>query len=328
MKNFFRQVFFILLRGSISFVILFFLFRRIEIGQTIEALRLCRIDYLLYSFFIFFVVYMLCFLRWRVLLKSAGINASLGKLTSLYSGSLFFNLFLPATIGGDIMRVLDLSSHTKKAKEVAATVLLDRLSGFVAMVLMGFLSIVLGWKYIEKCSLLVPALVVCVLVFVLITIFFTKNLFNKIIRLLPHVSLRLKLVKLHEEVFAFRGRFDVLIKIMFLSLLGQVVYILSNYYVFMALGLKLAMLNLFIFIPMVNLIAIIPISIGGLGLRDMGNAFFFALVNVANNIAVGASLLIFFYNFALGILGGIFYVFTLYFRRVQRNKPGPFLKSS
>ena len=132
-----KKILSLILRISISIILLVFLFKLNKIDLHELALDIKGADkfYLVIGFCIFIISYILGFLRWWMLLKPSGIKIPFKRLVVSYLGGNFFSIFLPSTIGGDIVRVADLSGYTKRAKEVIATVFLDRLSGYVGLVM-------------------------------------------------------------------------------------------------------------------------------------------------------------------------------------------------
>jgi len=315
-----KVIFSIVLRASISIVMLFFLFKWIGIKKIIGVTHTARWELLCLTGLLFLLIYILCFFRWCLLLKSAGVNAPFGRLVVSYAGGIFFNLFLPSTIGGDFVRIADLTNHAKRTREIAATVLLDRLSGFVALSLIVLISIGLGHAYIKEQGILNPVLILFSMVLIMVWIFFTKNLFSKLKMLIPVNSFRIKAESLHAEIFFFRKKKKVLLDSLLISLLAQIAIVFSYYLIFLSLGYKLNLIFFFIAVPLINVAAMIPLSIGGLGIRDMGSAFFFAKVGITKDIAVAASLLNFSFMAIASILCGIIYVVALHNRWLQRGK--------
>ena len=98
---------------------------------------------------------------------------------------IFFNLFLPSTVGGDIVRIADLRNHIRKTKEIAATVLVDRLVGFCALGLIVLVSIIIGREYIRGLDVLIPIAILFFLLFSVVAVLFTKNIFAKIKIFIP-----------------------------------------------------------------------------------------------------------------------------------------------
>jgi len=232
---------------------------------------------------------------------------------------IFFNSFLPSTIGGDFVRTIDLASFSKKPREVAATVLLDRLSGYIAVVLVASLAILFGWKIIHTRSVLLSmAVITAILIFILLALF-NQFAYSKINRLLGSLSLgRVSrgLKNLHQEIHVFKREKNTILGNLSLSLLIQAVNPIVFYILSLALGIKINILYFFIFLPIIGAVTLLPVSIGGLGLREATVIFFFAQAGVSKDISLAAALLSSFFLFIYAGLGGLIYVFTLRYRRV------------
>ena len=139
----------ILLRISISLVLLIFLFRQVDAGSLLAVIKKADKLLIYLAFLISFFGYFFCFLRWKMLLETAGIKLPKKRLISAFSGGIFFNMFLPSTVGGDFIRSADIGYHSKNTGKVVATVLLDRLSGFVGMTIVALIALVFGGGYIK-----------------------------------------------------------------------------------------------------------------------------------------------------------------------------------
>jgi uncharacterized membrane protein YbhN (UPF0104 family) len=83
-----------------------------------------------------------------------------------------------------------------------------------------------------------------------------------------------------------------------------------------AFGLDLGIIYFLILVPIIMMIALIPITIAGAGTREAAAVYFFSLVGINKSIGLGMSLLNLAFTIFIGLLGGIFYV-TIYHRRLQ-----------
>jgi uncharacterized protein (TIRG00374 family) len=254
----------------------------------------------------------------------------LKRVAISFAGGTFFSLFLPSTIGGDLMRSIDLASHTKKPKEVIATVLLDRLSGFIGLVILSLVTLTIGWKYVQdKSTLYSIATITCILIAVL-AVLFNKFLYSKINNLLrtPNAGKIRELIKgLHEEVHIFRSQGKVITYNLLVSILIQTISPLVFFIIALSMGIKINIIYFFVFLPIIGAITLLPISLGGLGLRDASTIFFFAKAGLAKDMAFAMSLINFSFILIYGIIGGIIYVLTLHHRRIQYNQSPAFRKT-
>ncbi|GAI26046.1 unnamed protein product, partial [marine sediment metagenome] len=96
-----------------------------------------------------------------------------------------------------------------------------------------------------------------------------------------------------------------------------------NYYLAaMALRINLTLTAFIFIVPVVTTIAMIPISIGGIGLRENSFVFILVAMGIANEKAALCSLLILFMFILVGIAGGIVYIVRLYFEgRFKKTVP-------
>ena len=313
----------IILRIGISIVLLIVLFRQVDIKGMFGIVKSANPILLLLAFLVMLFCYILSFFRWKMLLDAINIKPPAGRVVLSFAGGLFFNLFLPSTIGGDIMRSLDLSTHTNKPKEVIATVFLDRLSGYVGLVLLASTALILGWHAIQvKAAVFSVIIITLILVAILVVLFnnFVYKKLNKILHSPSAGKIRELITSLHQEIHLFRHRKGLILKNILVSVLIQGFSPVSFYIVALSLGIKVNIIYFILFFPIIGAITMLPISIGGLGLRDATTVFFFSRIGVAKDLAFATSLLGFFFIFIIGILGGIIYVFTVHNRRIQRYK--------
>ena len=318
----FKKIFAIFFRVAISLVILFFLFKNIDEKSFAQIIKNADKALLFLSFLVLFCGYVLGLFRWKMLLHAVNIRLPLKRVVTSYSAGVFFSLFLPSTIGGDFMRSVDLSVYTKKPKEVIATVFLDRLSGFIGLVILAIFSMFFGRKFLGDKSVVLSLAVIISILIISLLILFNKFLYSKINKLLksPNAGdLREMITSLHEEIHVFRQKKAVAINNIILSIAIQIILPVSFYITALSLGIKISPVYFFIFLPIISAITLLPISIGGLGLRDATVIFFFAKAGLAKNIAFAMSLLNFSFILICGALGGLIYVLTVRHRRMQHN---------
>jgi len=318
----FKKIFSISLRIAVSLVIIVFLFRSIDHQNFLKLIRDSDKVILFISFLVFLLPYILGVLRWNMLLKAVNINLPLTRLVSSFCAGLFFNLFLPSTIGGDFMRGADLSFHTKKPKEIIATLFLDRLSGYIGLVILAIFAMFFGWRFLRDQSVMLSLAIILGILVAALFILFNRFLYNKIkiiFKAQRFGNLGDLITSLHEEVHIFRYKKAVIAKNILLSIVIQAIIPVSFYIIALALRINLSMLYFFIFLPIITAIALLPISIGGLGLRDATVVFFFAKAGLAKDLALAMSLLNFSFILIIGALGGLIYVLTVHNRRMQCN---------
>lgn len=322
--NIFKQIVSILLRIGISVVLLLLLFKfqNVNLNSLLESIKAADRGYLLLAFFISFFSYVLCIFRWKMLLRAFDIHLPLKRIIISFAGGAFFNALLPSTIGGDLIRSMDLASHTKKTKEVIATVFLDRLSGCIGLVIVALLALIFGWKFAQDRSILYPIAIITAILMVTMFVLFNDFLFSKLNKFFksPNAGkIREKLSNLHEEIYYFRQHKKILFKNLLFSIMVQVTGPLSFYVTALALNQRLDIIYFFVFLPIIGAITLLPISVGGLGVRENAAVFFFTKVGMAKDLAGAMSLLNSIFGLIYAGVGGLIYVFSLRYRRLQHH---------
>ena len=222
------------------------------------------------------------------------------------------------------MRSIDLAAHTKKPREIVATVILDRISGSVGLVILIFSSLAIGWDLVQDRTVLLSVFIITLLLGIILLILFNNAIYSAINKLLTNPNagrIRKGIKSLHEEMHVFRHKKAEVVKNLFVSVLIQANTPLTFYLIALSIGLKIKIVYFFIFLPIVGAITMLPISLGGLGLRDAATIYFFAKAGVSRDSAFAMSLLNFSFILVYGAIGGLIYVLTVRHRRLQHNKP-------
>lgn len=323
-----KNIFSFFLRISISIVLLVLLFRlnKIDIHVLIGDIKGANKFFLAAGLGGYLIIYILGFLRWRMLLAATGINVPFKKLISSFSGGIFFNVFLPSTIGGDLVRTVDLAGHTKKVKGVVATVFLDRLSGYVGLVLVVLPALFLGRGLVLDKVVFTSVLGIISLLVILLLVLFNRFVYSKITGFLaaPGAGKIRELIKdIHQEIHIFRSHKGLIIFNLGVSFLIQLLAPVCAYFIGISLGVKISLIYYFIFMPIIGAITLLPIAIGGLGLREGLFVVYFAKAGVIKQLALAMSLLSFSFVVFYAAIGGIIYVLTVRRRRIQPDQSSP-----
>src|SRR3990167_11073066 len=141
---------FLALKILISISLLIFLFKRANIGNVWDVMRSMDFMIFIVVVFLYTVSQIVSTYRWSLFLPHAGIDMPFLKLVSLYYVGMFFNIFLPTAIGGDVVKTYYLYKSSGKGGNSLATVFLDRFTGFFALVVIATVSLIFGYKYVRE----------------------------------------------------------------------------------------------------------------------------------------------------------------------------------
>jgi uncharacterized membrane protein YbhN (UPF0104 family) len=252
--------------------------------------------------------------RWRLLARPLGFGGSTVRYVAYYFVGMFFNLALPSSVGGDVARSLYLAGQEGRAKgprrlEAFLTVLAERLSGVLMLAALAcaaapFCPVPLPDRVWVGVAVVGAGALVGVGLFLLLPI--ADSLVNpqSAIRNAQSAGCGLR-ARLTAVAVVYRRRPWLLAGTALLSLAVQALNVAVVAACGAALGLSVPPLYYAVIVPLVTLLTLLPVSINGMGLRELGYTLFLVPLGVEPAEAVGLGLLAFAAT-ALPALGGAF----------------------
>lgn len=302
----------LLLKLAVSFSILvLILTTQTSLAKIGTVLRSVNVYWLALAFSLHAVGLFASAYRWQILARAQGDEVPLGFLAKSYLVAQFFNNFLPTRFGGDIVRIWDGSRYSKSLVKSSAIVLVDRLTGIIVLFLMAVVASLFRLDMARQIPVIWISLLLGLLGLALIGVFFLpvfarllgslrlKGLFDR---------LRGKILIFRETILHYRTQKRAFLRATFWAVLLQLNVILYYFLIGNALHLKIHFIDYFIFIPIVLVIQVIPITINGLGLREGSYIEIFKFYGISPQAAVSYSLVDVAFNLVLGLVGGVIYV--------------------
>lgn len=312
------------LRIALSLGLLALLFSRIDIQNLLDHIKGLNLGLYLLGVAMYFGFIACWSFRWRYIIKAAGEQVAFWKVFKTTLVGDFFGLFLPEAVGSDLARMYGLSRETSKGANTVSTVLLDRAIGLISLSLMAMVALLL---HTELTGYREVAAVVIILLAGLAGgwfLFFNKSFMKRFrwVFRIPYIDrLEEGLTNLYRTLHTLHQHPGLIVNTLLISLVLQIVEVLSVVLIGMALGIETEVIHYFIFMPLIWVITTVPISIGGLGVRENAFAFFFTQVGVGEPLALAMSLLYFSCRVISGLTGGLIFLASMIGR--QRNPDSP-----
>jgi glycosyltransferase 2 family protein len=297
-------------RFMVSAGIILYIFRSPDISAGVIAGHIGQIApvYLFLALAGFKACILISTLRWKLLMRSHNIDVRFSHALGLNYLGMFFNNFMLSITGGDVIKAYYASKleHTKRA-ESAAIVFFDRLIGLAGLVLMGGAAALFGAGREEVASSLFIILAAFFCFFLMGFLAFNKKAARMAGRLVPIEKIRRPLKKVYEAVYYYRNDRRTLVHSLLLSVCLWVFMVFMNMALARGLGAEIPPGYFFIYIPIINIVSSIPVTIAGWGLREQMYVQFFGLVGLERTAAVSLSV-----SFALvlllwSLIGGVLY---------------------
>lgn len=244
-------------------------------------------------------------LRLKLLLSGQKIHIRMKDAVYLTFIGFFFNNFLPTAIGGDIAKAYYASKKTNNKLGSYAAVLSDRLFGFLATISIAIIGLIFLGRALNNQALVYGISLVFIASIVMIFLLFNKKAESQMFDKKGIVNkIREKFYKLYSTVNLYRDDPFLLVRIVLLSIFMQGCAIVSVYLFVLSVGGNLPLLKLFLIIPLVWAVSMLP-SINGLGVRE-GAFVYFLKGDIGAERAFAISLLwlgvVMLYSIAGGVL--------------------------
>ena len=309
------------LRLSITLLLLIFLCKSLNVAMLLAVIKRTTYVFLLPGLLIGVVASFVSAYQWQILLRAEQIRVGLARLFKLYLIGIGFSHFLPTGMGGDVIKAWYVGRASGNYAGSASAVVVTRLSGYFGMQLVAFSALLLIHRSITTSlalwavllSLLVGGMIGGVLLLTtLLPGLLKKNRVKS--RLLASVQ------PVGEALLATIRRPRLLCGV---TGVGGVFWVLSvlDYYTYAsALRMNVPLSFYFVAIPVVSLVAFLPITINGFGLRESAFVSVFATVHVPTATSLLLALMMDVQVLFFGIIGGLLYL-TMN-RQERMVKPG------
>lgn len=310
--------------GALALVVM-----RSDAHGLVEALKNTRVAYLPLAVAASFAVTWLMAYRWGTILAASGLHFKTGRLFLYYLIGVFFTSFVPGGgVSGDVARLIYVDREVRDKALVLSTVVYERLVGVFTLLLMGLAATLMTRAARQTDRVIYVSEGVLALAFIAIALLMSGYVSSRLARLIRKMGRRTRTVRIAEaaartleSISELRRDGALLFRTSIISILIRIVWSLGCYVVAWSMGLPIGVLSLFAFISLVDLIRLMPISVGGLGVREWTVIVLFASVGITREQALTFSILAFAPVYLNAILGGILYISRARLRRADHSSP-------
>ena len=304
-----KPVIIFLIKLLVSGGLLAYFLSRIHIERFFHTFASAKFSYIALALAVYLVAQGVSAMRWAALARPIGIKTPFKDMVRYYLIGMFFNLFAPGTVGGDVSRVYylvrDEEAHAKgravTTVHAAMSVLMDRGIGMVVLVWLGAAGLLLFPAYP------IPSTVRTVTLLLALAFLVGALSVPLLRRLLPEDGHQL-VVKLRLALRSYRTQWRALGAATLLSVAVHLIQVWMHVAMGRALDLDLPFSFCVIVYPLVGTFAAIPISVNGLGLREGGYVFLLAVIGIGTEKGVAFGILLFLIVALDSLLGGLLFL--------------------
>ena len=305
-------------KAAVSLTLIWFLFRHRDVSwQALgAAVASPRWPWLAAAALAFTVSVLAGALQWSWILRAAGLATPRREMIRLYFVGLFFNNFLLGNVGGDAVKIVGLGRREGRTSAVFGGTVLDRLLGLCALTLLALMTVPMAEALDTPLPPTLPLWLALAIWTAGLAVLLSRRLAAGTARLLDRVRWPAAAERFRQvmAVFGeFRARPRWLLRLLFWSLGVQILRVATHILVAMGLGLALGtahLLQFFVLVPLLGILIALPVSINGLGVREVAAADLFVAVGLvsAGSDAVAIEFLAYAVMVLVSLAGGVMFL--------------------
>ena len=292
------------LRIVVSAGLLALLLSRVHLGSLLKTGDGSTLPLLVVALAVWSASILLATVRWQRVLAGLDLRSPLAPLLSHSLAGLFVANFLPSTVGGDVVRVVRLSADNGQGPGSFASVVLDRLTGFVVLPFLCLTGLLLHPSLLRlgTASRLAVALSLLTLLALVAIVGLTASP-----RLGGRLAARPNWLRfvgaVHLGLDHIRRRPAAAAAVLGAAVCYQVSVVAAVWVAAQALEIPLGWGPALAFVPAMAIAQVLPVSFGGLGLREGALVVLLAPLGVTTEQAIALGLAIYGLNLGVSLLG-------------------------
>jgi hypothetical protein len=296
---------------SLAVLAAYFLLSPVSFAEIGRTLRSASLPWLALAFSLHALGLLFSAYRWQILARAQGDHIPLGFLVKSYVVGKFFNNFLPGSFGGDIVRIWDGSKYSTSLVKSSAIVVVERMTGIIVLFVFALAASLFRLDMARRLPVVWVALLLGFAGLAAIAAFFLPAVGHLLGRGPAEGVLRKALDKLalfRSVILEYRLHPGAFLRATAWAFLLQLNVVLYYVLIGRALHLAIPAFDYFIFIPLILLLQILPVTINGLGIREVAYTAVFAFYGLSASAALSFDFVEIAFSLAVGLAGAAIYV--------------------
>jgi len=256
------------------------------------------------------VINMVSTLKWYLLTRAQNLEAGYWRMFAYYLIGQFYNMFLPTSVGGDLVRSYELGKYSGRQADALASVFVERYTGVITLLLVAAVAVLTQLARFNQ-SFIIVTLVIFALGLSLIAwlviddrpYLWCKDIIQS--RITASEMIFSKLDKLQNSIAVYKGQPSTLIIAFGNSLVFYFFAVVNVYITALVFTTEISFLDVLIATPIIMLIMNLPISIGNIGLMEVAYVSILELMGYGAELGLAIMLLMRFKSVFDAALGGI-----------------------
>ncbi|MBT5399361.1 flippase-like domain-containing protein [bacterium] len=285
----------ILLRIILTILFLWFISIQVEWPSVIEIFLSIKWWWVIVAILLQVIIFIIGAIRWRVFFYHGHSPYTLRQLIKPYFIGALFNNFLPASTGGDALRIYHVYKQGYGYSLAFSPIVVERAIG--TSVMFGMASLIIPFiefkaKWVQQFSIFIPVIFLSLIV--LLSIIGCSRSYRKMHNFLTkkyNYKLIKTILKITKTIHKYLKSPTLILKIIALSVLAQFMEIVVFFTLAQSIDTVTPFSNFILAVPIILIITGLPISIGGFGIREIAIITIFSTMGMSNSESAAIALL-------------------------------------
>lgn len=260
-------------------------------------------------------------IRWHIL-----FSTSVGLLLKANLYGKFYTLVLPGQLFGEAAKAIVISKNTNNYEKGISSVIIDKITGLIGLFIVGIFGFIFTNVQLPKFFFI--SMMICMFI-VLITLFmlrinFAYNIFliiiDKIKITVPYFSSLLEKIKnISISWREYSNNIKTILISIFYGIIFEMLSVFASYIICIFLGINVNFIDLCWVDATLSTMLLLPISFGGIGIREGTLIGLFYYINVTPEQAVSVSIMHSIFMMLMAIAGGIVVYYDIFIKKSRQK---------
>lgn len=311
--------YFLFLKLILLLIILWWIFKSVNLSETIQTLTKTNLAYFVIAFIINNLSSIFLTIKWHRLAMPLGIKSGLLELFRLNYISMFYSIFVPGQASGEIIKGYKLFKKEGTHQNVWIPIFIDKITNFLITLIIGFIAILFDENFRQNTSVIFITSILTVFLSLLTIVLFTektgdffKFLKNNLLKVLKILRIESKLIKdFSIDYFEkYKKHNSLMYETLLWSLLIKLPHIFGFFFLALSLNIPLDLVQCAWLFSIVSITTLLPISFSGLGVREGTVIVLLSQLGIDKSLSLSLSLLIYITAVLVGLIGGLLELFS------------------
>ena len=293
---------------AVTGVLVWYLLGEVDLQKSGQHLAGFDVGWGVLALLVVALLFLVAALRWQIYARALHISLNIGAAFRLYLIGQFIGQILPASVGGDAVRVWLLARRGVAVGQGVSSVVLERLTGLIGILILIAALLPLTFTYVDEAwqrlAIVLLLAIAAAGISVVVGLSFVPRLITRW-RTLAVIS---KLADVASEARRAGLMLKPALSVLLLSIFMHLLAVLAVYILALGLGMEITPLACLALVPVVLLLSTLPISVAGWGVRENVMVAALAFAGAESSEALALSILFGLTLLALSLVGAVIWL--------------------